>query len=194
MKQGAARHAIKERGNDLYETPDQAIKTLLRVEELPPRIWEPAAGRGAISRYLIAAGHDVVMTDLVAYDGADEGITPGVDFLMEHRAPEGVEAIVTNPPYKLQDAFLRHAITLVPRTYVLLRLMALEGAGRSDLIDGHLVRVWAGIERLPMMHREGWEGAKLSNSGAPFAWFVFDREPRPSGIPIELRRMSWRAP
>ena len=43
-----------------------------------------------------------------------------------------------------------------------------------------------------MMHREGWEGPKIGNSGAPFAWFVFDAEPRPAGEPIALFRMSWR--
>jgi hypothetical protein len=191
MNQGASRHALKERGNDLYETPDVATLTLLRVEPMASRIWEPAAGRGAIARHLMAAGHHVTMTDLVAYEGADAGITSGVDFLMERRAPEGVEAIVTNPPYKLSDQFIRHALTLVPRVIVLLRLMALEGANRSDLIDGHLTRVWAGIERLPMMLREGWEGAKIGNSGAPFAWFVFDAAPRGEAA-IELRRMSWR--
>lgn len=191
MKQGASRHALADRGNDLYETPEDATRTLLRVEPLPHRIWEPAAGRGAISRLLIEAGHDVVRHDLVAYPGADEGISTPIDFLMERKAPEGVEAIVTNPPYKLCDPFLRHALMLVPRVVVLLRLMSLEGANRSDLIDHHLIRVWAGIERLQGMHREGWEGPK-NNAGAPFAWFVFDAEPR-GEKPIELRRMSWRA-
>jgi hypothetical protein len=72
--------------------------------------------------------------------------------------------------------------------------MAIEGANRSDLVDQHLVRIWAGIERLPMMHREGWPGPKNSNSGAPFAWFVFSADKRPVGDPIQLRRMSWRSP
>jgi hypothetical protein len=41
------------------------------------------------------------------------------------------------------------------------------------------------------MQREGWEGPKQQNSGAPFAWFVFHPEPR-GDRPIELRRISWR--
>jgi hypothetical protein len=134
----------------------------------------------------------VICTDLVAYDNALPGIETGVDFLMERRAPDGVAAIITNPPYKLADQFIRHGLTLVPRVIVLLRLMAIEGAGRSDLVDNHLRRVWAGIERLPLMHREGWDGPRQTNSGAPFAWFVFDRVHR-GDAPIELRRMSWRA-
>jgi hypothetical protein len=192
MRIGASRAALAVRKDDLYETPPDAVRTLLRVEPLPHRIWEPAAGRGAIARELI--GHDVVRTDLVAYEGADPGIQSGIDFLMERAAPAGVSAIVTNPPFKLADEFVRHGLTLVPTVIVLLRLMALEGAGRSDLIDHHLIRVWAGIERLPMMHREGWEGPKLGNSGAPFAWFVFSAHRRPPASPIALHRMSWREP
>ena len=186
VKQGTARHPLAGRADDLYETPAQAIEALLRVERLP------AAGRGAISRILTARGHTVIAKDLVAHEGADPDIAPRVDFLMERAAPPGCGCIVTNPPYKLADAFIRHGLTLVPRVIVLLRLMALEGAGRSDLIDRHLRRVWAGIERLPMMHRDSWEGPKTASAGVPFAWSVFEASPRPASNPVELRRISWR--
>ena len=192
MNQGASRHALAERGNDLYETPACATHALLRIESLPPVIWEPSAGRGAIAREIRASGRTVIAQDLVAYDGADGGIETPVDFLMTYCRPEGIDTIVTNPPYKLSDNFIRHGLDLGCDVIVLLRLMALEGANRSDIIDRHLVRVWAGIERLPMMHREGWEGSKISAAGVPFAWFVFGHQPRPADAPIELRRMSWR--
>lgn len=191
MRQGADRAALAERGNDLYETPACAIRTLLRVERLPDTIWEPCAGRGAISREIRATGRSVIAHDLVAYPGADFDIVPRRDFLMEYSSPDGVQAIVTNPPFKNADAFIRHGLRFGLPVIVLLRLMALEGSARSDLIDSHLVRVWAGVERLPQMHREGWEGKKTSNSGAPFAWFVFDPLAR-GDRPIEFRRMSWR--
>lgn len=108
MNQGAKRGALKDRRDDLHETPDVAARTLLRHERLPSGLWEPCAGRGAISRLLIAAGHRVVATDLVAYPGADTGIQSGIDFLMERRAPESCTAIITNPPFKLADEFVRH--------------------------------------------------------------------------------------
>jgi hypothetical protein len=193
MNQGAKRSALNERSNDLYETPACAIRTLMNVEGLPRVIWEPCAGRGAISRELISAGHAVIASDLVAYPGADNGIETGVDFLMEWKPPTGCSAIVTNPPFKNSDAFIRHGIELGCTVYVLLRLMAIEGSNRSDIIDRHLIRIRAGIERLPMMHREGWGGPRIGNSGAPFAWFVFSALPRPPDSPIELRRMSWRS-
>jgi hypothetical protein len=193
MNQGAKRSALHERGDDLYETPACAIRTLMNAERLPRVIWEPCAGRGAISRELISGGYAVIASDLVAYPGADHGIQTGIDFLMERKPPAGCSAIVTNPPFKNADAFVRHGIELGCMVYVLQRLMAIEGANRSDIIDRHLIRIRAGIERLPMMHREGYEGPRTGNSGAPFAWFVFSALPRPPESPIELRRMSWRS-
>ena len=80
----------------------------MQVERLPHRLWEPACGPGAIVRVLRAAGHDVIASDLVDY-GCDDSIV-GVDFLMETRAPEGVKAIVSNPPYKLAAQFVAHGL------------------------------------------------------------------------------------
>lgn len=192
MNQGAKRHALKARKDDLYETPECAVRALLRNERLPKYIWEPCAGRGAISRILMEEGHVVTAYDLVPHAGADLGIKTPIDFLMEWRPPAGVHTIVTNPPFKNADAFIRHGLNLGCDVIVLLRLMAIEGANRSDLLDEHCVHIWAGVERLPQMHREGWEGNRCSNSGAPFAWFVFSATKRLACVPIELRRMSWR--
>lgn len=182
------RDALSERADDFYETPACATRALLRVETLPAVVWEPACGRGAISREIEAAGRRVVSTDLVSR-GFGQG---GVDFLMEHRSPESVDAIVTNPPFKLADQFVRHALTLAPRVIMLLRWAYAEGAGRSDIIDNHLSHVWLGKERLPMMHRDGWDGPKLGNSGAPFAWFVFEQQTRLPDAGFVVRRISWR--
>ena len=179
MRQGADRAALRDRKDDL-----------LRVESFSQMVWEPAAGRGAISRVLQAAGVACVCTDLVAHPGADPTIVTGIDFLMEREAM--AQTIVTNPPYKLADAFIRHGLALGCDVVVLLRLMAIEGANRSDLIDTFCRRIHAGIERLPKFQREGWTGKRQESETSPFAWFVFSPTPRPLGSPVELRRMSWR--
>ena len=49
---GSARAPLSERGDDLYQTPPEAVHALLRVERLPSIIWEPACGPGAIVRIL----------------------------------------------------------------------------------------------------------------------------------------------
>jgi len=195
VKQGASRHALKGRKHDLYETPSLCVEAAFRegiFSNAGPVVWEPCAGRGAIARMLRGYGFRVVAQDLVDYPGRDPDIASGIDFLMEREAPAGVTSIITNPPFMLADQFIRHGLTLVPKVIVLLRAMAIEGAGRADLIDGHLREYWIGIDRPPAMHREGWEGNKLSNSGAPFAWFVFSAQPRERSEPIALRRFWWR--
>jgi hypothetical protein len=179
---------MKDRRDDLYETPASAVHALLRAEALPRRIWEPACGRGAIVNLLRTAGHDVVATDLVDYGVP---ITPPgyyrIDFLMERRAPEGTQAIVTNPPFKLAQEFVAHALALCPRVVMLLRLAFLESTRRSPILDnGALARVHLFRQRLPMMHRHGWTGPTMSNA-IPFAWFCWDRDHRG---PTELRRID----
>jgi hypothetical protein len=183
------RHALSERKDDLYGTPPVAVEALLRVEQLPHKIWEPACGRGAIVNVLRDAGHEVVATDLVDY-----GIpitAPGyyrVDFLMERHAPEGTQAIITNPPFKLAEEFVAHALELAPIVVMLLRLAFLESDRRTGILEGRgLARIHVFRKRLPMMHRDGWEGRK-GNSGMAFAWFVWDRN---HAGPTTVDRISW---
>jgi hypothetical protein len=85
-------------------------EALLRRVRLPKRIWEPCCGNGAMAQVLESHGHHVVGTDLVDR-GYGEG---GRDFLMESRLPDGVTAIVTNPPYgkTLLPKIVDHALEL----------------------------------------------------------------------------------
>ena len=172
----ASRARLSACGHDLYETPACAVRP-------GGGIWEPCAARGAIVRKLRAEGCAVVAHDLVCYEGTDP-----INFLLEQASPAGVSHIVT--PYKLASAFIRHGLDLGLPFIALRRLMALEGSGCSDLIDRDLRRVWLGTERLPLMHRDGWQGPRSVSAGAPFAWFAF--EPRKRSGPIQLDRVSWR--
>jgi hypothetical protein len=186
---GASRHVLKERQDDLYETPPQAVAALLRAESLPKVIWEPACGPGAIVRVLRAHGHIVIGSDLVHHHSPDQDHV-GWDFLLERDCPAGTEAIVTNPPFKNAEAFVAHALTLCPKVVMLLRLAFLESERRCGILDsGQLARVHVFRNRLPMMHRAGWEGRR-ANSGMAFAWFVWDRAHRG---PTALNRISWEA-
>jgi hypothetical protein len=185
------RHSLVDRKHDLYETPECAVRALLEVEQIPSgAIWEPACGPGAIVRVLRAAGHEVWATDLVDYDSPDQDQT-GIDFLMEHgSAPYFVGSIITNPPFKLADQFVRHALLLCPRVYMLLRLAFLESERRTAILEsGWLKTVHVFRNRLPMLHRAGWDGPRASSALA-FAWFCFDRAHKG---PTELRRISWEA-
>jgi hypothetical protein len=186
---GNLRAPLSERKNDLYETPAVAVEALLRVEAIPQVVWEPACGPGAIVRVLRTAGHIVYATDLVDYESPDQD-RAGWDFLMERQVPAGVQAIVTNPPFKNVEPFVVRALDLCPKVIMLLRLAFLESEKRRPILDsGHLARVHVFRKRLPMMHRAEWEGRK-ANSGMAFAWFVWDRNHKG---PTELHRLSWES-
>lgn len=182
---GNTRSPLRERKDDLYETPREAVRALLEAEPLPLHVWEPACGPGAIVRELETAGHNVLATDLVDYGW---GHTAGADFLMEAPPPAPFDCIVTNPPYKLAGEFAAHGLRLCSKVVLLLRLNFLESEGRRAVLEsGHLARVHVFRNRLPMMRRAGWEGPKASSTQA-HAWFVWERSH--SG-PTELRRISW---
>lgn len=174
LSSGTKKHALKERKDDLYETPLVAIQALIAAEPLPKTIWEPACGRGAIVNPLRSAGHEVYATDLVDYGCPDSSAR--VDFLMEQGAPYFIGAIVTNPPFKLATEFCEHALSMAwaPKVCMLLRLAFLESERRNWLLDkASLARVHVFRKRLPMMHRDGWEGPRAGSATA-FAWYVWE--------------------
>ena len=180
------RHTHAERGLDLYQTPAVAVQALLRVEKIPHRVWEPAAGRGAIVNVLRATGREGIASDIADYGEATH--FAGRDFLLERKAPDGCEGIITNPPFMLVERFVAHALELCPLVILLLRLAFLESERRCGILEGRgLARVHVFRRRLPMMHRDGWEGRK-ANSGMAFAWFVWDRA---HTGPTTIQRISW---
>ena len=95
-----------EGGDELHETPACAVHALLEAEALPQVLWEPACGYGAIVRILRAAGRTVIASDLRAYDTPDLDFVQ--DFLTTTAAPDGVQAVVMNPPFS-KAAALRPA-------------------------------------------------------------------------------------
>jgi hypothetical protein len=180
-------HAHAKRRRDSYATPACAVEALLRVENLPRRLWEPACGAGAIIDVLRAYGHAVIGSD-IGDDGRSDCFWHR-NFLYETKAPDGCECIVTNPPYCLATEFVTHALELCPLVVMLLRLTFLESMRRSHILDGgKLARVHVFARRLPMAHREGWTGPRASSSVA-YAWFAWDANH--SGAAI-VNRISWQ--
>jgi len=187
------RHPLAERGLDLYETPAVAVNALLRVESIPRRVWEPAAGRGAITRVLQAVGRKVISSDIFQYDFDLDFVG---DFLEQKQMPDGCEAILTNPPFQWVERFVAHALELSPLIFMLLRLAFFEaGSGpqqkhklRARVLDGiPPARIHVFRKRLPMMHRHDYAGRK-ANSGMAFGWWIWDRN---YCGPTIIDRISW---
>ena len=114
---------------------------------------------------LRAAGHDVIATDL--NDWGCPFSTPRIEFLLERKPPERCRCIMTNPPYRLAEQFIAHALLLVPQVVMRCRLAFLEAERRTKLLEGsglHRVSVFRNLP--PMMHRYGWTGPTNSSSTA----------------------------
>lgn len=175
------RAPLAVRGLDLYETSPAALRVLLALEQLPPTLYDPCCGRGAIMRPLAAAGFDVVGSDVRLYSRVAEILR--LDYLAEPvPRPWRRRGVVMNPPYSRANEFVAEAITQHRYVAALLRLGFLEGgtgstaaaALRRHVLDErppHRVIVFS--RRLPMMHRDGWTGPRAA-SGIGFAWYVWD--------------------
>jgi hypothetical protein len=184
-----------ERGDDFYASPYAALPPLLVAERrrLPRTLWEPSCGNGALVVPLRNRGFDVVATDLNDWGCPDS--TSDVDFLENvagQFAPKGQFGIVTNPPFNIVESYVERAVERAPYVALLLRLAFLESEGRMRWFPTvGLRRVHIIGERLPMMHRHGYEGPKLTSAAMAFAWYIFEHGPRRSHQ-VPVRWVSWK--
>lgn len=202
----AIRHAIgtktatkEERGNNLYETPPEGTWTILSLEQFSEIVEEPFCGRGAIVKVLEAAGYDVVPSDLVdrgvvTKDGECQGVA-------DYMTTEGPSHdIVSNPPYGDEmNAVIAHALRVRrPRKMALLLnlnvLSGYEDADRTFYMETcPPARIYVNKHRLPMMHRDGWDGNKAS-SQMNTMWCVWEMDEDGSyGCQTVLYRVDYEA-
>lgn len=200
--------AAAERGNNLYETPIEATRALLSLMRFGPVVWEPACGRNAIGRPLEGAGYDVILSDLVDYGShTRHGEVQQVRDFLETRREAGAPTpdIVTNPPYgAVLNGFVAHALRehRPRRMALLLNLNFLCGFDDPDrcyaMDECPPTTIYVFTRRLPMMHRDGWDGPEAS-SRMNTAWFVWElhgegetatyHDPR---RPTEIVRIDWK--
>lgn len=121
---------------DLYPTPADCTYSLIpHIEDILPagsRILEPACADGQMSKALEEFGYLVDSYDLrpeVAYG------TGGVDFLDRDNGvfEDEWDAVITNPPFKAADLFIRRALELAPVVVMLLKAQYWNTANRKGL-------------------------------------------------------------
>lgn len=136
----SGQHAHTRRAFDFYSTPAIAVEALLKAERFVSntRVWEPAAGDGAIAHAFRAHGFPVICSDIVerAFPLHFTG-----DFFTQSKAPAGCTTIITNPPYRNATEFAQHALELLPDVYLLLRLAFYESVRRTELLEHRGLRV-----------------------------------------------------
>lgn len=156
--------------NDYYATDPIAAEWLVKLENLNHNIWECACGEGNLSEVFVKHGFEVKSTDLI-----DRGYgTGGVDFLAcnEHFSGD----IITNPPYKLAEPFIEHALSLVDegnKVCMFLKVQFLEGKNRRNLYENTPPKtVWVSSSRIQCSRKNA-----DCNSGSmiAYAWYVWEK-------------------
>ena len=160
-----------ERQNeDYYATDPKAAEWLIKIENLNKNIWECACGEGHLSKVFSKNGYNVKSTDLIDRNYG----RGGVDFLKETAFFDG--DIVTNPPYKYAEDFIRHGLELIPignKVCMLLKVQFLEGKSRRKMFEEIPPKtVWVSTSRI----KHGMNGDfSRANSMMAFAWYVWEK-------------------
>ena len=176
--------------NEFYPTAPIATLSLLRNYPVPHRIWEPAAGRGHISKELIRNGHEVVSTDLYDYDDPLVPVQGGTDFLTSPKMD--VDGVITNPPFKgnLPEKLIYRMLEdhRYPFLALFVRLTFMESARRYKLFVEHPpTMIMPFSERIQCNERFFAKNHGLGGMVA-YAWFVWDRTKTTSN------RIEWILP
>lgn len=149
----------ERRENDRYETPEWAVKALLGVIPIN-HSWtylEPCRASGRIYNHM-------------PLGSAWGEIQEGVDYLNTDYKP--VDAIITNPPYSLAQAFVEKAHKDADVVIMLLRLGFLESMKRFEFWKQYPLHHLITLSRRPSFTEDG------KTDGAGYAWFVWDPEGR----------------
>ena len=136
--------------------------------------WEPACGDGAMARPLGEYFRSVLASDVHDYGGDQQRVS---DFLLTYDHPPHVEAqgidwIITNPPFRLACDFALTALeTARIGAALLVRTSFLESIGRYErLFSRHPPVVLQFVERVPMV--KGRLDAKATTATA-YCWLVW---------------------
>jgi hypothetical protein len=169
---------------DFYSTPEWCVRRLLEVVPLPGGAWlEPAAGDGAIVR---AVGRTDITWDLWELRSSERPAlrrsAPGAeitigDFLEKARAAQlgrkRYAVAITNPPFRLAQAFIDACLGCADTVVMLLRLNYLASKARWEFMSTHTPDVYV----LP--NRPSFTGG--GTDSIEYSWFVWGRQRRAEG-------------
>lgn len=164
---------------DDFPTPRWATRALM---EHVPAIeafehasgWEPTCGRGFMAATLAEYFPTVEASDVHPY-----GYGRVLDFLSPTSATRRVDWIVTNPPFRLAEEFVRVALGRASTgVAMLVRTGFVEGAGRyARLFGPHPPSCVAQfVERVPILRGRVDPSASTATS---YSWLVWRREAPP---------------
>jgi hypothetical protein len=160
--------------HDFYVEPEWVSRRLFEVESFES-VWDPSCGSGRIVQSARLHGIPALGTDIVR---RSKYCSKAVDFFtIRHVARR---SIVSNPPFAVAEAWVRHALGLVDRVDGKLALLLpsnwIQGNARSRwLSKTPLVRVYFICPRPSMP--PGYlalSKAPPRNGTTDYGWFVWD--------------------
>ncbi len=169
--------SYERREGDCYWTESWVTEALLDSFPLKEPFWEPACGRGDIVQVLRKRAWLVYASDIEAHGCQDSEI---VDFLSQSKcwpfAPQTAATIITNPPYKQAEAFIRRALEWAGDYHATIAMLLRHefdcAAQRADLFDRPDYAAKVTLRRRPRW--DWWERDKPKASPRHnFAWFVW---------------------
>lgn len=160
---------------DDFPTPPWATRALiehvLENRSSPPRklrCLEPACGVGHMSKVLAEYFETVSSYDIKNY-----GFGNTADFLMNHFPAGAWDWVITNPPFKLAEAFVNRALTIASKgVAILARTVFIESVGRyENLFSKNPPSIYAQFtERVPMVKGRLDRKATTATS---YCWLVW---------------------
>ncbi len=170
---GASNHTDKEREvNDYYATEPRALELLLEQEQFT-NVWECACGAGHLAKVLEEKGILGKASDLI-YRGYGE--SESNDFLQNLIPWRG--DIITNPPYKYAEEFVRMSLMNVfegNKVAMFMGIQFLEGKKRKKLFKEFPPKtVYVSSSRLNCA-MNGDFGKYKFNSARAYCWYVWEK-------------------
>lgn len=154
--------------NDYYATHPSAVYPLLEVEDFTPTVLEPACGEGHMAKAIRECGYHVIASDVI-----DRGYGDVSDFLVSGKTPYD---IVTNPPYKLQSEFVKHAMEVLRpggKLALFLKIQFLESAKRRELFNRYPPSRIHVFSKRARTAKNG-DFANIGSALTCYAWFVWE--------------------
>jgi hypothetical protein len=175
---------------DDFPTPPWATRALVehviasKVSLASMTCLEPACGRGHMSKALAE-----YFSEVVSYDVFEYGFGGVADFLKTKHHDQSFDWVITNPPFKLGEEFIKRSIKIARRGVAMLaRTVFIESVGRYEgLFKPNPPSAFAQfVERVPMV--KGRLDKKASTATG-YGWLVWEKM-----HPTARTQLAWIPP
>ena len=168
---------VDREADDFYSTDPNALRIFIEQLkrdgiEINKKVWEPSCGQGHLSKVL-AEHCNIVKSTYLIYRGF--GSTTPVDFLESYSQWDG--DILTNPPFKLAEDFVRKGMELLMegnRLYLFLKIQFLEGKARHELFKQYPPK-WVYVNSSRQSCYKDGDMSIKGNTTLCMCWFVFEK-------------------